>query len=92
VQSAEPVTARNLLGVAQGFENRVMPLRVEPLQQMTPPSDTRRSRLLTAMVSTASWDTSPRSSERAADRIAEDRLYDQNSRFDARGDRVKMKF
>ena len=57
VQSPDPLYARSLLGATHGFEARQNPPRtaVEPLQQMTLPSDTRRSRLLTAMVSTASF-------------------------------------
>jgi hypothetical protein len=95
LQAEEPVTSRSLLAVASGFEVRAMPNRVaiEPLQQMTPPSDTRRSRLLTAMVSMASLESSMRTTERAASRIAEERLYDdQMSRFGARGDRLQVKF
>lgn len=96
VQSPEVLNARTLLAATNstGFEARVMPQRtaVEPLQQMTPPSDTRRSRLLTAMVSTASLDTSTHTTARAASRIDEERLYDQIQRFGARGDRVQMKF
>jgi len=72
-----------------------MPTRaaVEPLQQMTPPSDTRRSRMLTAMVSTASLETSSQTTERAASRmISEERIYDQIHRFGARGDRLQVKF
>jgi hypothetical protein len=84
-----------LLPDSSGFENRALPVRaaVEPLQQMTPPSDSRRARLLTAMVSMGSHDESARSTERAANRIAEERLYDdQMSRFGARGDRLQVKF
>jgi hypothetical protein len=94
VQAAEPVVTRGLLRGSTGFEARALPAKVaiDPLQQMTPPSDTRRSRLLTAMVSTASLDTSARPTERAASRIAEERLYDQDSRFGARGDRFNVKF
>lgn len=95
LQAEEPVKSRSLLAVASGFEVRAMPNRVaiEPLQQMTPPSDTRRSRLLTAMVSMASLESSMRTTERAASRIAEERLYDdQMSRFGARGDRLQVKF
>lgn len=94
VQNAEPTTTRHLLGATTGFEARAMPVRaaVEPLQQMTPPGESRRSRLLTAMVATASLETSARTTERAASRIAEDRLYDQIHRFGARGDRVQVKF
>ncbi|MBL9201970.1 MAG: hypothetical protein JNL39_15775 [Opitutaceae bacterium] len=65
---------------------------VDPLQQMTPPGESRRARFLTAMVSTASVETSARISERVASRFAEDRLQDQAGRFGARGDRVNLKF
>ena len=94
IRSSESLHPRTLLDVASGFEMRVMPPRtaIEPLQQMTPPSDTRRSRLLTAMVSTASLETSTRTTARAASRIEEERLYDQIQRFGARADRVQMKF
>jgi hypothetical protein len=95
VPAVDAVGARSLLAAASGFEGRAMPARVavEPLQQMTPPSDSRRSRLLTAMVSMASLESSMRTTERAASRIAEDRLYeDQISRFGARGDRFQVKF
>lgn len=93
VQTSDPIT-RTLLNAATGFEARAMPVRlaVEPLQQMTPPSDTRRARLLTAMVSTTSLESSMRTTERAASRIDEERLYDQIHRFGARGDRVQVKF
>jgi len=94
VQSPDALTGETLLAATNSFEARVMSPRtvVEPLQQMTPPSDTRRSRLLTAMVSNASFDTSMHSTARAASRIEEERLYDQIQRFGARGDRVQMKF
>ena len=94
IQSSDSLHPRTLLGVTSGFETRMMPQRnaIEPLQQMTPPSDTRRSRLLTAMVSAASLETSTRTTARAASRIEEERLYDQIQRFGARADRVQMKF
>lgn len=94
IRSGEPVISNSLLAQNAGFEARpaLARMAVEPLQQMTPPSDTRRSRLLTAMVATASMESSFRTTERAASRIAEDRLYDQIHRFDARGDRVQLKF
>lgn len=95
MQAAERSASRSLLAAPSGFEDRAMPSRVpvEPLQQMTPPSDSRRARLLTAMVSMASLESSMRTTERAANRIAHERLYDdQMSRFDARGDRLQVKF
>lgn len=66
--------------------------RVDPLQQMTPPGESRRGRYLTAMVSSATVGSSARISERAANRFAEDRLQDAAGRFGARGDRVHVKF
>ena len=86
--------ARTFLAQNSAFEVRQASARaaIEPLQQMTPPGESRRSRLLTAMVATVASDPSYRATERAASRIAEDRLYDQIHRFDARGDRLQMKF
>ena len=94
LQTSESLAPRTLLAAAGGFETRAMPSRlaVEPLQQITPPGDTRRTRLLSAMVSASSSDTSFRTTERVASRIAEDRLYDQVHRFGARGDRLQVKF
>ena len=65
---------------------------VDPLRHMTPPGESRRARFLTAMVSSSSAEAPSRTSERAASRIAEERLYDQVSRFGARGDRLQVKF
>lgn len=94
VQTMEPIITRNLLGSTTGFETRVLPARpaVEPLQQMTPPSERSRSRMLTAMVSMVSTEAPARTSERVADRLSEERLYDQIHRFGARGAGVSMKF
>jgi hypothetical protein len=90
----QTAASHSLLGSATGFEARAMPVRttIEPLQQITPPGETRRARLLTAMVSTASLETSLRSTERAANRLAEERLQEQMARFAARGAGVQMKF
>jgi len=94
VRTPEPVMVGRLLGGANGFEARAMPARttIDPLQQMTPPGESRRSRLLTAMVSSAALETSVRTTERAANRFAEEGVYDQIQRFGARGDRVHVKF
>jgi len=88
------VPATRLLGAHGGFESRVLPSRapVEPLQQMSAPGESRRSRLLTAMVSSTALEASPRTTARAASRIAEEQLYDQVQRFGARGDRLHVKF
>jgi hypothetical protein len=93
VTSATRLGRSGLLS-SNGFDGKdaAAHLTIEPLQQMSLPSDARRSRLLTAMVSTASLETSVRTTERAASRIAEERLYDQVHRFGAKGDRVQVKF
>ena len=65
---------------------------VDPLRHMTPPGESRRARFQTAMVSSSSSESPSRTSERAASRIAEERLYDQVSRFGARGDRLQVRF
>jgi hypothetical protein len=92
--ASETPVSTHLLGGGSGFESRALPARttVEPLQQMSSPGETRRARLLTAMVSMASMDPSARTTERAANRIAEEDLYDQVQRFGARGDRLHVKF
>ena len=94
LRANEPPVSQTLLAQNNGFEVRHASVRpaVEPLQQMTPPGESRRSRFLTAMVATASSEASYRTTERAASRIAEERLYDQIQRFGARGDRLQLKF
>jgi hypothetical protein len=94
IRASESAVSRTLLAQNHGFEARPVATHaaVEPLQQMTPPGDSRRSRFLTAMVAAASSESSYRATERAASRIADERLYDQNQRLHARGDRVNLKF
>ena len=79
---------------AGGWSSARAPV-VEPLSQVTPPSDVRRARYLgTALpvVATAKQIV-PRSSERLASRIADERLYESlGSRFGVGGDRVNVKF
>jgi hypothetical protein len=79
---------------AGSFQANVYPVRnaVEPLQQVTPPSERSRSRLLTAMVSMTSQESSVRTTERHANRISEEQLYDQIHRLAPRGAGVSMKF
>jgi hypothetical protein len=90
---AEPTLSRGLLGTAGTFETRsVLRPAVEPLQQITPPSERARARLLTAMVTMASSGIPTRTGERAATRLSEENLYDNSRRFDAHGAGVSMKF
>jgi hypothetical protein len=93
----ETMVGRSLLSSATQFsriEARAVTARaaVEPLQQITPPSERRGTRILTAMVSMASVENAMRATERAASRLSEEQLYEQIQRFGARGAGVNVRF
>lgn len=84
-----------LLRVSHGFESRAMPARTtktDPLQQMSSPSDARRARFLTAMVSPVSSESIERTSARMAHRISGEELYEQEQRFGTRRGGFNVKF
>lgn len=91
---AEVQLSRSLLSSVARFEARLPAARspVEPLKQITPPAERRGARILTAMVTVGSVENAMRSTERAASRLSEERLYDQIQRFGARGAGVSVKF
>lgn len=91
---AEIQLSRSLLSSVARFEARLPAMRspVEPLKQITPPGERRGARILTAMVSVGSVENAMRTTERAASRLSEERLYDQIQRFGARGAGVSLKF
>lgn len=93
VRGTEPLLARTLLSNAAAADLQVASRStVEPLQQITPPGDRRRSNILTAMVTMTSFETPSRNGDRVANRLSEDELYDRIHRFGARGNSVSMKF
>ena len=91
---SEPLPSGALLGGVTRLEARAPASRavVEPLRQMTPPADRRGSRILTAMVSMASVENAMRTTERAANRLSEEQLYEQIRRVGAVGAAVNVKF
>jgi hypothetical protein len=91
---SEPLSSGALLGGATRLEARAPASRavVEPLRQMTPPADRRGSRILTALVSMASVENAMRTTERAANRLSEEQLYEQIRRVGAVGAAVNVKF
>lgn len=96
-KSSDPAIAQGILGAARGFEARAMPARapaVDPLAQMTSPSDVRRSRLLGGAVMSVSMNSAPaaRPAEVRSRRISDEQLYDTISRFGARGNSLLVKF
>lgn len=86
VRGSEPVLARTLLSNAN-VEVRAAGPAVEPLQQIASPGDRRRTNLLTAMVSMASYETPARTTETASARLSPDELYDRIHRFGVAGPR-----
>jgi hypothetical protein len=87
----ESVLARSLLAT-NGFETRMMARpAVEPLQQMTPPGERARAKLLTAMVSKPALENRTRTTDEIGSRLPEDRLYEQVRRFGARGAGLNIK-
>jgi hypothetical protein len=92
VGAAEPALATNLLATNVFEAPVVTRAAVEPLQQMTPPGERGRGRMMNAMVAMASQETPSRTGERTASRLDEERLSDQVRRLGARGDRVMWKF
>lgn len=93
-KAAEPIGTM-LLGKAHEFgahRSEVRTAAVEPLQQMALPAEMRRARYLTAMVSKAAVENSARTSERMANRISAEELYDQVERFGTRRGGFNVKF
>jgi hypothetical protein len=84
----------SLLVAAGNIEDRPSTARgaVEPLQQITPPSERSRAKLVTAMLSMSAGETTTRQADQVASKLSEERLYDQIHRFGARGAGVSMKF
>jgi hypothetical protein len=86
--------AQALLGTpTQGFESRALPARSapqEPLEQMTTPAESRRSRFASAFASMTVASTA--TSARVARRLSDEQLYDSIHRFGASGNTVSIKF
>jgi hypothetical protein len=95
VQAAEPAITRSLLGGTRGFETRALPARsptVDPLAQMTHPSEARRARIQSAMAMMSSLELPSRTATRVTSQISNDRLYDQNHRLEGSGNQLSFKF
>ena len=96
IQASEPELIRNTLNFAQGFQSATSERRqiLEPLAQMTSPSDERRARLLSdARPMMASYEGSQSLSEDGlATRLSDDRVYGSVSRYGVGGDRLSIKF
>lgn len=89
-----PVT---VFASAQGFESRAMPARggmvIDPLQNVALPGEARRSpRFLAAMVSFQGDSNAGRATEKVANRISQEELYEQVRRFGTRQGGFNMKF
>lgn len=65
---------------------------IEPLSQITSPGEVRRARILSAVTLAAAGDTLTRTGERVARNLSDDRMNDSIRRFNAKGDRLSMKW
>ena len=93
--AAQETIGGALLAEVPGFEVRSTTriAKVDPLQQMAPPGEPRRStRFLNAMVSTAQMDVTAQTTERMANRISPEELYDQVRRFGTRQGGLNVRF
>lgn len=90
----EPELVKNLMGALRRPEHSAAAIRtaVDPLQQMTPPSEVRLARYRSPLVASNLSENGDRTGERVARRLSDDRLYDQINRFGARGDRLHVRF
>jgi len=96
-QAAEPEVVRNLLGLSTSLDDRMIPTvreRTEPLEQMSPPSSERRSRLLGGVVpalATYGGDVPVPVSDRFVKELSDDRLYESVSRYSEGADHISIK-
>ena len=93
-RAAEPEVARRLMGPAQAFETRMIPVKAmlnDPIAQLNPASEERRQRLLGTALPSATAAPST-SSDKLASHLSDDRLYEQISRYSAVGDHLSLKF
>ncbi len=91
--AADAPLNRALLSAPHGFESRAMPARaVDPLAQVTPPTQVRRDRFRgTALPASAAAPAGVnRSSDRLVSRLSDDRLYDSMSRYAFGGEKVSL--
>jgi hypothetical protein len=93
-REVEPELIRGFIGATRGSERAGVTMRttIDPLQQMTPPSEVRLARYRSPLVASNSADVADRTGERVARRLSDERLYDQINRFGARGDRLQVRF
>ncbi|MGD1030994.1 MAG: hypothetical protein ABSA05_07620 [Opitutaceae bacterium] len=96
-QAAEPEVVRNLLGLSTSLDDRMIPTvreRAEPLEQMSPPTSERRSRLLGGVVpalATYGGDVPAPVSDRFVKELSDDRLYESVSRYSEGADHISIK-
>lgn len=92
VQASDPHLMDDVLGGAVRVAEVRRPVS-DPLAQVSVPGESRRSRLLSTSLSTATaMPVSVGTSDRVARRLTEERLYDRISRLDGDANRLVIKF
>lgn len=89
---AEPVLGRTLGTIREVKTPAVRGASFEPLAQMSSPTEVRRARFRTAMAMPVAKETVAQANDRLARNLSDERMNDTLRRFDAKADRLSLKF
>lgn len=89
---AELALGRSLGSMREVKTAAVRGASVEPLAQMSSPTDVRRARFRTAMATAVAKETVAQANDRLARNLSDERMNDTLRRFDAKADRLSLKF
>jgi hypothetical protein len=88
----EPNLGRGLTSVREAKNPVVRGASVEPLAQMSSPTEVRRARFRTALATPVAKETLAQANDRLARNLSDERMNDAVRRFDAKADRLSLKF
>jgi len=89
---AEQPLARSLGAAREAKVATVRGASFEPLAQMSSPTEVRRARYRTAMAMPVAKETVAQANDRLARNLSDERMNDTLRRFDAKADRLSLKF
>ncbi len=88
----EPNLGRGLTLVRETKNPVVRGASFEPLAQMSSPTEVRRARFRTALAAPVAKETVAQANDRLARSLSDERMNDAVRRFDAKADRLSLKF
>jgi hypothetical protein len=89
---SESTLGRGLVGMRDLKAPAVRGATLEPLAQMSSPTEVRRARYRTAMAIPVARETVAQANDRLARSLSDERMNDTIRRFDAKADRLSLKF